>query len=226
MISKQTFTFQKTQIPYWIKGSKPRLLIISGAHGDEYEVVSIAAREIEQRINALPDFLYIPELSPSAMRRKTRLNENGEDIERNFYDGSAHREACAIMELLRGKKFDFCISFHEDREWKGFYVYDISQMADRHRFDILNNELLERGITLYTGIDDIDDTLLGNQVDKGYVHIPINESLCIKPFFGAWLMNQGIVSHMIVPEVPMRISHAEKKYIIEKCFCCVEKLLK
>ena len=218
MISKHEFIFRGTRIPYWQKGDSPRLLIVSGAHGDEHGVVPIVSREIEKQASALRDFIYIPELSPSAMRRKTRLNENGEDIERGFYEGSPHTEAHAIMEFLRGRTFDLCVSFHEDKEWNGFYLYDIAQKLNMQGFAPLCESLVRRGLSLHTGGDDREDPLLRHRVENGYVYIPIDRTLIKQPFFGSWLVKHAIVSRILVPEVPMRLSREEKMHVVSACF--------
>ncbi len=218
MISKYEFSLDGIRIPYWQKGDRPRLLIVSGAHGDEHEIVPIVAYEIERRADILPEFLSIPELSPCAMRLKTRMNDEGLDIERSFREHPSHREVCAIMEFLREKKFDLCISFHEDKEWDGFYMYDLGVDPDAESFRELRDELTRGGIVMHTGIDDREDALLGHTVYEGYVHIPVDASLKAQPFFGSWLIKHAIVPRMIVPEVPTKSSPVHKALIIEKCF--------
>ena len=49
------------------------LLILSGMHGDEYEVIDCVKNYLAEN-TGLPHYEYISEVSPSAVSRKTRRN--------------------------------------------------------------------------------------------------------------------------------------------------------
>lgn len=215
---KDFFTFNNVRIPYWNHGENPRILIVSGAHGDEYSVVSIVADEIERRAPMMLDFIFIPEMSPSAVARKTRENHVGEDIERHFINATHHGEARAIMEFLRNKTFDICLSFHEDREWDGFYLYDVASQSYQKELRMICKRVARIGTPLHTGLDDGNDPYLGHSVENGYVHIPFNNVMAEKPFFGSWLLGNAIAKRMVVFEVPMRADVDQKKRIVHACF--------
>jgi len=68
------FQYSPQKIPYFLSGNNPQLLIVSGTHGDEFAIISSLDEIIQKYIDDLVPFMYIPELSPSAVRQKTRTN--------------------------------------------------------------------------------------------------------------------------------------------------------
>ncbi|MDZ4221514.1 MAG: hypothetical protein U1C18_01420, partial [Patescibacteria group bacterium] len=122
-MQKREFTHQSQPLSYYIRGDNPGLLLLSGAHGDEYQVIDSVAAALGARTGRVPDFLYIPHVSPSSVAKGTRTNYRGCDINRQFVKESDDTEAQTVMALLKGRAFDACISFHEDPQLSEFYMY-------------------------------------------------------------------------------------------------------
>jgi len=96
-------------ITYWIKGKNPNLLISSGMHGDEYQVIDLVFKYLRKNYRELPDFLYIPHLSPSAVKKGTRKNKFGHDLNRSFLKRATDKEALTVKRILSKRKFTLFI---------------------------------------------------------------------------------------------------------------------
>src|SRR3989338_4995521 len=67
-------------IRYFQKGESPSVLIISGSHGDEFEIVPLIEFYLQKYEEFMPNFVFVPRVSPSAALTKTRLNGEGPTI--------------------------------------------------------------------------------------------------------------------------------------------------
>jgi len=214
----------ETKQKYFIKGENPSLLIVSGTHGDEYEVVPLVEEMVMKYADKLPDFLYVPEVSPSAVALRTRKNKDGLDVNRNFFEETLSQEIKEMMELWKKFKFDLFITFHEDPELKEFYLYDGAREEDNERLKLkedpalklLKKDITEAGIGLYNGVDDPNDPNLGYESKDGY----INTTIFTKNVSGAedWLLITGTAKHIINPEIPGKIPLEKKREIVEAIF--------
>lgn len=157
-----------TRVRYFQKGENPVWLIYSGTHGDEADVAFSIERYLSEHAQQLPDFLWVPHVSPSAVQQKTRQNVRGLDTNRNFLDDSTEEEIVANLEIVRGHKFEYFLDFHEDPERKEFYVYDSLGVRDE-LIEALLIAQKENGFELWHGLDDGTDPSLGNMVNQGYV---------------------------------------------------------
>jgi predicted deacylase len=122
-------------ISYYKKGVKPILLLMSGTHGNEYKVIKPLINIVYLYSSKLPDFIFIPEVSPSAVKKHTRENDSNNDLNRKFTEQTDDTEARTIMRIVSNYNFKLGISFHEDPELNSFYMYDCAKMD----IDILNN---------------------------------------------------------------------------------------
>jgi protein MpaA len=103
----------------------PRVHITSGVHGDEpagpWALLSLAASGL------LDDrFAYRiwPCTNPSGYRAGTRLNAEGQDVNRSFSDQGTTPESRAILAANHGHRFALALDLHEDYEADGFYCYE------------------------------------------------------------------------------------------------------
>lgn len=212
-------------IEYFVKGDAPRLLLLSGMHGDEYESSDCLIEYIEQHKDSLPDFLCLPRLSPSAIARKTRKNQWGRDINRQFFDNPEDEEVQAIMQILRPYQFPLSINVHEDPDrLLSFYLYD-SDCLTEDQLTHLRTTISATGARLYTGIDDPEDIHLGLEVKRGYVSTPFDESHGDTGFSERWLVKRRIVKRMLVPEIPGKAPIELKKKLVEAIFSFALPLL-
>ena len=214
MMDKRVFTHQSLSFPYYVRGENPGLLLLSGAHGDEFEVIDSVHAAIDAHQGILPDFLYIPEVSPSSVRARSRSNYRNKDINRQFVNGTECGEAQAVMELRGAYRMDTCISFHEDPSQEQFYMYDTGQFSDDELLR-MQSRVRGCGVALFSGIDDPEDEYLGFEFVDGY-----------RPHTGAdgtpegpletWLIRQKIAKRVFGVEVPGKAG-PEKKDALVRC---------
>jgi len=200
-------------IPYHLKGSYPSLLIHTGTHGDEWSVIEPVTRYLCSHYDTLPEFLFVPQVSPSAVFNKTRHNNRAKDLNRCFKKNSRDPEARSNMELTRQfAPFNLCISFHEDPQVNRFYFYDHGGMFKK-TFPQLRKKLKKAGVSLFTGIDDLDDEILGHQVSQGYVSTPAGNRQT--GMFSDWSIANNLIKKAIVPEIPGKVTQGDKNLIVE-----------
>ncbi len=212
----KTFSYKNIQILQ--KGDTPSVLILSGMHGDESDVIQPVTRYLYTHAGHIPDFIYIPEVSPSAITAKTRLNKQGHDINRCFVDSTTDLEAQELMKFLQHVHFHMSLDFHEDNEHRNaFYFYDTGEMhtdeLDQFRSDIQNCEF-----ELYSGIDDPEDPHLGCVVDKGYVSHGHEKDSHASGFLTKWMSKYDIVRRSFTFEIPGQAQLQRKKLLIETIF--------
>lgn len=199
-------------IPYFISGDNPKLLITTGTHGDEFHVIPKVEQVINELAQELPKFMYIPEISPSAVKAKSRKNGFGNDMNRNF-GNLMDPESIALKQILSKLTGTLGISFHQDFEFPKFYVYDTHTM-DVDDLEDLRSQVRTLGVPLYSGIDQIEDPMLGNRVVDGYVGgmgAPSEAGLFIED----WAMNYGYISRFFTFEIPHE--HPRAKDLIRLC---------
>lgn len=196
---------------YYIHGSNPRILLLSGMHGNEYESGVLLEQYLIENIDTIPNFLYIPKVSPSAVAAKTRKNRYGHDINRQFLPHTKDSEALAVMEIVKPYRFDTCIDIHEDPDRTlGFYLYDTETMTPEE-LDTYRSAVHTTGARLYTGIDDLDDEHLMLHVDKGYVCEP---TAADSGFSSRWLFDMHIVLRSFTIEIPGKGTKELKRSLV------------
>lgn len=203
---------------YFVSGENPKLLIHSGTHGDEYEVTDFVIETILKYEKDLPPFIYVPVVSPSAVERKTRVNESGTDMNRRFFTDSNDPEVQANIEIIKNQKFDLFISFHEDHEFeKEYYVYDVGQDKHENNLVLRHNQLLStKGILLLNRIDSHDDPNLGYLFVDGYRKFVHKNN--VDHGIAGWILDRGIAREYLMPEIPMRANSEVKKMIVDSFF--------
>lgn len=218
MVKKTSVTLSGFE--YYIKGSIPKLLIHSGTHGDEFEVIDLVQSALKKYESRLPDFLFVPKVSPSAVKLKTRFTANGHDINRNFFSDSDDREVVENIKLLKGYKFDLMVSFHEDPVSDEFYIYEQSfTPGDNKKIIDFNLQLKAHGIRLLNGIDDLDDPSLGYQFVEGYrKFVAKKDEKNTGGHSTTWALTQGITKEALTPEIPGKLSLDKKELIVDNFF--------
>lgn len=211
----------QTKTKYYVGGAHPQLLIMAGMHGDEFETVKCAKRAVKKYLNKLPPFIFIPKASPSAMRQRTRFNQEKIDFNRHFFDDTQSNEVKIIMNIVKKYKFDLCVSFHEDPRQEEFYCYDCGE--NQNCFKIKNFQQAARalGFKFFNGIDDHADPALGHQFIDGYIRIPQDRCLQDNGTFEHWAMRRGIIKRILTPEIPGKLPKNKKQQLVELFFRCV-----
>lgn len=206
----------ESRIEYFQKGENPVWLMYSGTHGDEADVVLSIEKYVAEHAEKLPDFVWVPHVSPSAVQAKVRHNARGLDTNRNFFDDSTEDEILANLQILKGKNFEYFLDFHEDPERNEFYVYDSSGVRDEFIQTLLRAQQ-ELGINLWHGIDDENDPALGAFVDNGFCdasHISESSGQSLD-----YLVSKGIITKRAWTfETPGLLAQEQKDKIVHKIF--------
>lgn len=207
---------------FFTKGDRPILLLHAGTHGDEHEVIDIVTKTILKYESQLPSFIYVPHVSPSAVSQKTRHNSAGFDSNRIFLDDTDEAEIKWNQEVMRMSIFDLAVSFHEDPEYKTYYIYDDG--VDHSKSDLIlahNDYLTKNGIDLLNGPDDIHDASVTPEIfTNGYKKFDFVAGDDTGEIL-SWGMNKGIIKHALIPETPGNIDMAAKELIIDGFFSMV-----
>lgn len=203
---------------YYISGDDPKLLIHTGTHGDEWEVIGLVESYLRNNEKRLPDFLYVPEVSPSAVAKGTRNNWANRDMNRSFYAHLDDPEVLANIKILKNRKFDLMISFHEDHEFENeYYVYDVGRDGKENKLVLSHNQLLkERGICLMNRVDSPDDPDLGYLFVDGYKKFEHKDNL--DHGIAGWILDTKIAEEYLMPEIPMKAKIETKKMIVDTFF--------
>lgn len=202
---------------YHIRGNHPKFLILSGTHGDELEVTDCVTRYLDTHQSNVPDYVYIPELSPSAVRLKTRRNMYNHDLNREFIHNPTDPEVITAMNILEPFSFSLCIAFHEDPDRRtSFYMYDSHRLATV-QLRVYRNLISQTGAKLFTGIDDPEDRKLSLLVEKGYVSTPILGTT-ETGFSMRWLIMDHKASRVFNPEIPSKANILLKQQLVDKMF--------
>ena len=216
-MEKHAFTYQSTTLFYYQSSQTPLLLLTSGFHGNEADVIPLLTDIIFAQKDRLPPFLFIPIASPSAVSLGTRLNKNNVDINRSYYLDSPEEEAQALMHILGGFRFDIAYSFHEHPGENRFYLYDMGDGLETKKIEMLKQKILGLGIPLLTGIDDLEDPTLGSHIIDGYL-LEDEEETIQHGFFNGYLLTADITTRHINPEIPGAVSKEKKSAILQAIF--------
>lgn len=204
-----------TENTYFLKGVKPLLEIDTGVHGDERGVIPSVKDVLDSHLSRLETLLYIPEVSPSAVKLGTRENAQGNDINRNFIEGTLDQEANLTMDIIRRLEPAVCVSFHEDP--KSLYIYDSGELdlEGSESLATLREEVRTLGVPLLSGID---DPALGIDFSKGYRHFSLATQTPDKGFFGSWALSHGLAKRALTIEIPADLEPGLKDKVVDSVF--------
>ncbi len=219
-MKRYRIALEGTEIPYFVKGVSPTLLIHSGTHGDEYGVIESVKKAVEKYERELPDFVYVPVVSPSAVTKKTRENEDGIDINRYFLENSVLAEVKANFSIVKNRKLDLLVSFHEDCCWnKTFYLYDVNcDLEKNESWQRFRLELKLDGLDLLTGVDDPDDPTLNLSFVDGYHFFSAPKNGYPGGAFDAWAFRNKIINRFLNPEIPGKLIQKKKNEVVDLFF--------
>jgi hypothetical protein len=104
-----------------------RVYLSTGIHGDEPGGPLAVLRLLqENRWPADADIWLCPCLNPSGFTLKTRENNKGIDLNRQYLNPQAEETIAHVAWLEKQPSFDVCMCLHEDWESAGFYVYELN----------------------------------------------------------------------------------------------------
>lgn len=201
------------ELAYYQWGDQPRLLICAGIHGDEHSIIPLLEELLASQYQNLPAFVFIPAVSPSAVKAQTRVNERLIDLNRSFYPHCADPEVLAFTGLVADFQFDLALAFHEDNERTEFYLYDTGLVRPR-QWRAFTNQIQNNGLEVYTGIDDAHDPHLGFQITNGYHSSAETDGEGCDGCIASYLLQTGTAKRILEIEIPMLVSQAEKTYLL------------
>lgn len=199
-------------------GPTPTLLLDSGTHGDEAEIIPFIEEALRRYRKRLPPYVYVREVSPSAIRLESRKNKEGVDVNRDFFDDSPSREVQSLIRALRQHRFTLGVSFHMDLTNDAFYFYDSGDMLKDPVLVSFQSRLEELRVPLLTGVDDPSDPVLGDTFIRGYPAHPPSKMSSDDGTMWTWLLANDITRRLLMPEVPGEIPQTQKKFIIDAMF--------
>lgn len=204
---------------YYIKGKNPKLLIHTGTHGDEFEVIDLVKNAISKYEHLLPDFMFVPYVSPSAVKNKIRFNSSGLDTNRIFFSDTDEVEVMENIRILESHNFDLLVSFHEDPVGEEYYIYDTGISGDENSV-IKNHNLFLRsqGIKLLNGDDDTHDLSLGYTFKDGYRKLTESTGLNNNGMIAVWALSENKAKVCLEPEIPGMLSLSLKEFIVDSFF--------
>lgn len=216
-MQKHGFNYKSTTLTYYQSSKTPKLLIVAGFHGNETDVVEPLRDIVLANARRMPPFIFVPVACPSAVAAGTRLNKNNNDINRFYYLNSPEDEAQALMKLIAGQQFDVAYSFHEDPGETRFYLYDMGDGVEGTKIDKLLLSVVNLGVELYNGIDDLEDPTLQIEIVDGY-YLEKEEQAMKHGFFNGYLAKSNLAHSHVNPEIPGAIPKAKKAEIVQAIF--------
>lgn len=84
---------------YCLRGNNPEVLLLTVIHGDEKEVRKSVEQTLRSELYQKTNYMFIPEVSPSAAQAGTRENVQGVDLNRSFND-KTNPEVIRLQNML------------------------------------------------------------------------------------------------------------------------------
>ena len=108
--------------------SKPVVLISAGIHGDEPAPVIALFELLNDGFFSTESFDWriYPVLNPTGLKKGTRENAKGIDLNRDFLDTRSPEVLAYKASLETEGSIDMSLNLHEDWEANGFYLYALS----------------------------------------------------------------------------------------------------
>lgn len=134
---KDAMTLQKIVCKPQKPGQGYKFGIFAGIHGDEpagVEASLLLAEWADQYPDELEDFeLHIyPVCNPTGYNLGTRSNQNGLDINREFWFGSLEPEVVYLESELRREQYHGIIALHSDDTCDGCYGFVSGALLSEH----------------------------------------------------------------------------------------------
>lgn len=203
-------------IGYFLSDEMPRVLIASGIHGDEWKVIEPVKNAVERLSDQLPPFIFIPEMSPTAVAAQTRANGYGNDLNRIFGSDTLDPEKTALQEIVQEfPPFNTVLTIHEDLFKEEAYLYDGCQDFNDTKIQSWKSALQVHGVKLLNGRDADDDPVLGVGFVDGYFNFHPKSDTFIETF-ESWCSLQAGANRNITLEIPGLADAETRKYILEQ----------
>lgn len=111
-------------------GRLPRIYLSAGVHGDEPAPAQALLRLMESGWFDLRCIWFVcPLINPAGFLRRSRENDAGIDLNRDYKDLVSIEIGAHVAWLRRQPNFDLVVCLHEDWESTGFYLYELNPDA-------------------------------------------------------------------------------------------------
>lgn len=137
---------------FWGDLAWPAVVLAAGVHGDEPEGVEALLGLLESLADGLRPvqghrLIVLPCLNPSGLAARTRANQSGQDINRQF-DVDSTPETAAVRAFLRTNRPEVLVDLHTDAEVDNFYLIELLQSKVAGLGEKLRTELTARQVPL------------------------------------------------------------------------------
>lgn len=208
---------QENELPYFLSAEKPQVLIGSGLHGDEYEVIPLLVEVLGEFKDQLPPFICLPMLSTSAVSQRTRLNHEGLDLNRSFNNPLVKStEIDALKKVVTHYgPYQTVLTVHQDLERAECYLYDGCVVPHDDKVSNWQVAMTHQGLDLLNECDNPDDPCLGVNFRDGYYHFDPTSDTFAETFETWSSLHAGAQRNMTL-EVPTLVGDAQKRLVIEQ----------
>lgn len=198
---------------------RKRVLLSGGVHGDEPAGPEAVLAFLERDpADLLEDFVFLilPCVNPWGYLNNKRENSKGQDINRSFSE-SGVSEGEIGRRMLKGKRFDVYVDFHEDWEATGFYMYEVRRDGRYAGPDVVHevekvgpidpdSEEDENDIPVSRGVYKVDPAWgIGGIVP--YVYHYHSDHVLIFETPTAWPMPQRAAAHLAGLDTVLKWTH-------------------
>jgi hypothetical protein len=214
--------FQKhiaVDIHYYVSSfpeTAKKVLIVSGLHGNEGGVIEPLFDFLHHWENTSPSIVFIPDMCPSALKKRKRNNVFRRNENRIFGLGIHDPENSIVKKIITDHApYDLVVSFHEDPELPEAYLYDVGKDDPAIRLKEWQQGVKEAGINLLNGVDDPNDRALLNVFVDGYNLAPVALQ---NGQFEHWVVKEHLAKRSLTIEIPSSAAKEQKKKLIEVSF--------
>lgn len=170
------------------KPKRPVLYLSAGIHGDEPAGVEAVLQIMERFDEKLSYFSIIvcPLLNPAGLEAGSREDHTGKDLNRDYKTSLSSSTRAHKDFLLSLPAPDFALSFHEDWEAGGFYLYEINTGSR----DTLGPRIIQK---IQVRFDVENAALIDGHVptQPGYIYHPPKADLPEEWPEAIWLVNRA-----------------------------------
>ncbi|MGZ0707645.1 DUF2817 domain-containing protein [Coraliomargarita sp. W4R53] len=140
--------------------------ISSGMHGDEPAGPLALLKLLEEQLLPLEEFNWAvcPLLNPVGLSLHQRENEQGIDLNRDYYKRTSDEVRSHTKWVDAQAHFDLALFLHEDSDPQGFYMHECQICKDRSQVHAILHE-----VSKLCPIE-MEKTIDGMQASEGIVH--------------------------------------------------------
>lgn len=192
--------------------SDKKVLVVSGLHGDEGGVIEPLFHVLQYNIDPTTTIVFIPTMCPSALKKRQRNNERGENANRIFYTNKHDPENGIVTEIvMEYAPYDLVISFHEDLGYPQVYVYEMGKQTLATQLVLWKTAIQKTGLHLLNGVDDPQDVELQYIFHEGYNYTAKPQE---NGQFEDWVVSKKIAQQSLTIEVPSVATKIQKEEVI------------